>query len=50
MTYPVELVTLGLVVGYPVVSDADEVSFIVHNHTGGSVNPASGDYSFKIVR
>lgn len=50
MTYPPELITLGLVVSYPVVTDTDEVSFIVHNHTGGSVNPASGDYSFKIVK
>jgi len=50
MVYPVELTTLGLVVGYPVVTDTDEVSFVIHNHSGGAINPASGDYSFKIVK
>lgn len=50
MIYPEELITLELVVGYPIVSDTDEISFVVHNNTGGSINPASGSYSFKIVR
>lgn len=48
--YPVELITLDLTVGQPLVTDVDEVSFIIHNHTGGAVNPASGDYTIKIVK
>lgn len=48
--YPIQLITLDLVVGQPIVTDANEVSFIIHNHTGGSVNPASGDYTIKIVK
>ena len=50
ITYPAELITLGLTVGYPIVTDADEVSFLIHNHSGGAVNPASGTYTFKIVK
>jgi hypothetical protein len=50
MTYPSEIITLGLIVGYPIVTDTDEVSVLIHNHSGGSVNPASGDYTFKIVK
>jgi len=50
MTYPPALITAGLEVGYPVVSDVDEVSFTVRNNTGGAVNPASADFNFKIVR
>jgi hypothetical protein len=50
MTYPSDIITLGLIVGYPIVTDTDEVSVLIHNHSGGSVNPASGDYSFKIVK
>jgi hypothetical protein len=50
MTYPVDLITVDLSVSYPIVTDVDEVSFIVHNKSGGSVNPASGDFTFKIVR
>jgi hypothetical protein len=50
MTYPVELITLGLIVSYPIVTATDEVSFIIHNHSGGAIDPASGDYSFKIVK
>lgn len=42
---PTELVTLGLVVSCPIVTDDDEVKFILHNHSGGSVNPASGSYT-----
>jgi len=49
-TFPAELISLGLVVGFPLVTDDDEISFIVHNHTGGSVNPASGDYTLKITK
>lgn len=50
MTYPSELITLGAVVSYPIVTDNDEVSFLIHNHTGGAINPASGLYTFKIIR
>ena len=50
MTYPSELISLGAVVSYPIVTDADEVSFLIHNNTGGSINPASGTYMFKITR
>jgi hypothetical protein len=50
MTYPSEIITLGLIVGYPIVTNTDEVSVLIHNHSGGAINPASGDYSFKIVK
>ena len=50
MTYPNELITLGAVVSVPIVTDNDEVSFLIHNHTGGAINPASGLYTFKIIR
>ena len=50
MTYPAELITLGAVVSYPIVTDNDEVSFLIHNHTGGAINPSSGLYTFKIIR
>ena len=50
MTYPVALITSELVVGQPLVTDTDEVKFIIHNHSGGSVDPASGTYTFKIVK
>jgi hypothetical protein len=48
--YPIELITLGLTVGQPLVTDTDEVSFIIHNHSGSSINPATGDYTIKIVK
>jgi len=50
LTYPVEIITESLVVGVPIATDADEVSFVVHNHTGGAVNIGSGSYKFKIQR
>lgn len=50
ITYPSELITLGLVVSYPIVTNVDEVSFLIYNHSGGAVNPASGIYTFKIVK
>jgi hypothetical protein len=50
MTYPAELITLGAVVSYPIVTDTNEVSFLIHNHTGGAIDPASGLYTFKIIR
>jgi hypothetical protein len=50
MTYPAELITLGAVVSYPIVTDTNEVSFLIYNHTGGAINPSSGLYTFKIVR
>jgi hypothetical protein len=50
MTYPGELITLGLIVGYPIVSNIDEVSFLIYNHTIDALNPASGTYTFKIVK
>jgi hypothetical protein len=40
MTYPAELITLGAVVSYPIVTDTNEVSFLIHNHTGGAINPS----------
>lgn len=50
LVYPVNIVTSGLVVSLPVVSATDVVSFVIHNHTGGSVNPSSGDFKVKIVK
>ena len=50
MTYPVALITSELVVGQPLVTASNEVKFVIHNHTGGSIDPASGTYTFKIVK
>jgi hypothetical protein len=50
MTYPSEIITLGLIVGYPIVTASNTVKFLMHNHSGGSINPASGTYTFKIVK
>lgn len=50
MVYPVALITAGLEVLQPVVTDDDEIKFLIRNNTGADVNPASADYSFKIVR
>lgn len=50
MTYPIELITFGAVVSYPIATDNNEVSFLINNHTGGAINPASGIYTFKIIR
>ncbi len=50
LTYPTTILDDGLVVGFPIVSASDTVSFILHNHSGGSVDTASGDYSVKIVK
>jgi hypothetical protein len=50
LIYPAELITLGLIVGYPIVTDVDEVKFLILNPTGGALDPASGDYTLKIVK
>lgn len=50
MTYPSELIMLGLIVGHPVVTANDQVKVLIHNHSGGSINPAVGAYTFKINR
>jgi hypothetical protein len=49
-TYPAELITLGIIVGVPIVTATDTVKMILHNHSGSSVNPASGTYIFKIEK
>jgi hypothetical protein len=48
--YPSELIDLGIIVGVPIVTATNTVKMILHNHSGSSVNPASGDYTFKIVK
>lgn len=40
----------GLIFSQPYVSDDDEVSMVVHNHTGGAINPDNGFFKFKIVK
>jgi len=50
MTYPIGLITSELVVSQPLVTASNEVKFIIHNHTGGSINPDSGNYTFKILK
>lgn len=50
MTYPPTILDDMLLVGFPVVSATNTVSFLVHNHSGGSVDTASGDFSFKITK
>jgi hypothetical protein len=50
LIYPSELITLGLSVTTPLVTANDEVKFIIHNHSGSSVNPASGSYTLKTIK
>ncbi len=50
LIYPTELITLGLIVSTPLVTADDEVKFIIHNHSGGSINPASGSYTLKTIK
>jgi hypothetical protein len=50
LIYPSELITLGLSVTTPLVTENDEVKFIIHNHSGGSVNPSSGSYTLKTIK
>lgn len=51
MKYPTELISLGLIVGFPLVTSNDTVKFIIHNHSGSPVTPESDAiYNFKIVR
>lgn len=50
MTFPAELITLGLGVSQPAVTATDTVKFVVHNHSGGAINPTIGVYTFKIDR
>lgn len=50
MTYPTELITLGLIIGIPIVTDNDEIKFIVYNNTAGTIDASIGTYTFKIVR
>lgn len=50
LTYPIELIGLGLIVGYPIVKRNDEVKFIIYNNTASYANPLEGNYTFKIVK
>jgi hypothetical protein len=50
LVYPASLITDGLVVGEAVVTATDTVSFLIHNYSGGSVNPSSGVYKVKIIK
>lgn len=51
MKYPEELLTLGLVVGYPIITADNVVKFIIHNKSGGSITPtAMSIYNFKLIR
>ena len=45
---PAITVTDQLIIGNPVVSATNTVSFLVHNHSGSSVNPASGTFKFRV--
>lgn len=50
MTYPVALITSGLIVGVPLVTADNVVKFIVYNPTVADINPTSGIFNLKIVR
>jgi len=50
VSFPDELNTLGLIISNVKVTADDEIKFIISNVSGGAHNPASGNYSFKIVR
>lgn len=51
LIYPSELITLGLIVGQPLVTVDNEVKVLIHNHSGGSVTP-SADLGFypRVIR
>jgi hypothetical protein len=48
--YPIELIDLGLVFAVPTVSEPNKIKFLVHNKSGGAINPASGSYKFLAYR
>jgi len=51
MRYPSELLTLGLVVGEPLVTATNVVKFVIHNHSGSPVTPTEDAvYNFKLIR
>lgn len=50
MSIPSIVGNTGLVFSQPYVSDINEISFVVHNHTGGSIDASSGDFKFKIIK
>lgn len=51
MSYPSELIDLGLVVSVPVVYANNVVKFIIHNHSGSPITPTEdGVYNFKLIR
>lgn len=50
MVVPVASYATGLIYGMPDVISDDTVKVVVHNATGGAINPASGVFKFKIVR
>jgi len=50
VAYPNELIDMELIVCKPIVYSADLIKFVIHNPSGGAHNPASGDYTFKIVK
>ncbi len=45
---PAITVTNQLIISQPIVSATNTVSFIIHNHSGGSINPASGTFKFRV--
>jgi len=49
MTSPPAITTIDeLVIGQPIVSATDTVSFVIHNHSGGAINPDSDDFKFRV--
>jgi len=51
MSFPEELIALGLEVGVPLVTDVNIVKFNIYNRTGDSITPtADAVYNFKIIR
>lgn len=48
INYPSALITDELIIGVPIVSATNTVSFVVHNHSGGSINPTSGTFKFRV--
>jgi hypothetical protein len=50
IAYPIQLIDLGLCVAVPTVSEPNKIKFLVHNHSGGAINPESGSYKFLAYR
>lgn len=50
ITYPITILTDGLIVSVPIVTATNTVSFLIYNNSLSDVDSLSGDYSIKITK